>query len=81
MAQAIHPKLHKANIVCSCNNKFSLMIADQIEQFNVESCYLCHPAYTGKRREVELDAFKKFAQKYSKYSSNVTSSKIEDNKK
>lgn len=54
------------------------MIADKTPQFNVESCHKCHPAYTGKRREVELDAFKKFAQKYSKHSAALTSSKFED---
>mgnify|MGYP006449796645 FL=1 len=59
-------------VSCTCGNAFSLFTAYD-KPLNVESCIACHPAYTGKRREVELDAFKKFAKKYGRHSGMLTS--------
>ena len=37
----------------------------------VESCSSCHPAYTGKSRGVQLNAARKFFDKYKGYSSQI----------
>jgi large subunit ribosomal protein L31 len=78
MAQSIHPELHTVKVSCSCGHAFQ-MVCGAEKPLTVESCRMCHPAYTGKRREVELDAYKRFAAKYGNLggSSRLTSSKLQ----
>jgi large subunit ribosomal protein L31 len=78
MAQNIHPQLHMVKVSCSCGHVFQMTCGIEKDQ-TVESCRMCHPAYTGKRREVELDAYKRFAAKYGNLgtASRLTSSKLQ----
>jgi ribosomal protein L31 len=70
---AAHPKQHQVDVSCSsCSNSFSLSFVERVEgPMIVESCSFCHPAYTGKRRNVELNAARKFFDKYKSYSSHI----------
>lgn len=43
----IHPKYYPAaKVKCACGNQFT--VGSTSEHINVETCYHCHPFYTGK---------------------------------
>jgi large subunit ribosomal protein L31 len=69
----MQPTLHNINVSCTCGNKFKLTTTLE-NDFNVESCNKCHPAYTGQRRVAMTGAIDRFAKKYAAYSTNLTSS-------
>lgn len=51
MAQDIHPNLNPINVKCSgCGNTFQVHTTLKDAALDIEICYKCHPAYTGKRR-------------------------------
>ena len=71
-----HPKQHQITVTCSsCSSAYDLFFDTSVKgPLTVESCSSCHPAYTGKRRSVELNAARKFFDKYKNYSSQIGSS-------
>lgn len=76
-AQALaqnHPEQFVVKVSCSCGNKFVLMCSRPIKELNVEKCNVCHMAYTGQQRKVELKASQRFADKYKGQNSRFISS-------
>ncbi|MBT3292821.1 50S ribosomal protein L31 [Candidatus Peregrinibacteria bacterium] len=64
MKAGIHPKaVENAKTTCSsCNAVFE--IPSLIEEQTVESCRLCHPAYTGKQQtEVKGGRIERFRKR------------------
>lgn len=51
MAKEIHPKLAITRVKCSgCGNTFDIHSTISGDALDIEICFKCHPAYTGKRR-------------------------------
>ncbi|MGL4588677.1 MAG: 50S ribosomal protein L31 [Mycoplasmatales bacterium] len=61
MKKDIHLQYQTTKIVCSCGNEFEVQSTK--DKMNVESCNQCHPAYTGKSKNVSaagrVDKFNK----------------------
>lgn len=62
MKAKIHPKyFDKAQVECSCGNKFE--VGSTEKKLSVEVCSNCHPFYTGKQKLVDVagrvDRFKR----------------------
>lgn len=56
----IHPKYSTTTkVVCSCGNTFETgsVISGEIK---VESCFKCHPFYTGEKRILKTSSVDKF---------------------
>ncbi|MCP8352620.1 50S ribosomal protein L31 [Candidatus Synchoanobacter obligatus] len=69
MAREIHPNLSALSIKCSgCSNTFQLFTTMKQESMDVEVCYNCHPAYTGKRRASTTGRVEAFNNKYAGFS-------------
>jgi large subunit ribosomal protein L31 len=67
MQANIHPAYHQVNVTCSCGNKFTIQSASGSDSMTVDVCNKCHPAYTGKQRDVDAGGrLSKFKQRYSK---------------
>jgi len=70
MKTKIHPKYYEeATVSCACGNTFK--VGSTKAQINVETCYKCHPLFTGEERFVDtkgqVEKFKakqSFAQQY-----------------
>ena len=70
MKQNIHPKYYEqATVSCACGNTFT--VGSTKAQISVETCYKCHPLFTGEERFVDtkgqVEKFKakqSFAQNY-----------------
>jgi ribosomal protein L31 len=80
MQENSHPTLHTVQVTCTCGNKFDFCSAADKKTLNIESCNKCHPAYTGKRRSFELNASRRFAEKYKGHSAKLTSSLLNKEK-
>lgn len=79
MARNIHPNLSPISVKCSgCGNSFELQTTINSDALDIENCFQCSPAYTGKRRSNTAghgsDAFKKRFSGFDKLTG-VTSSK------
>lgn len=70
MKAKIHPKYYQEAVVtCACGHVFK--IGSTKAQISVETCYKCHPLFTGEERFVDTKgqvekfmAKQTFAQKY-----------------
>lgn len=64
MKNGIHPKVHQCKVTCvSCGNTFEII--DTKSELRVDTCYKCHPFYTGKQRFVQAAGrVDKFNKKY-----------------
>ena len=63
MKSGIHPKYHKATVVCNCGNEFET--GSTKESIRVEVCSQCHPFYTGQQKAATArGAIDKFNRRY-----------------
>ncbi len=51
MKTKIHPKYYQAQVTCACGNSFK--VGSTKEKIFVETCYKCHPLFTGEERFVD----------------------------
>ena len=51
MKNGIHPKYHRATVLCACGEKFA--VGSTREKIEVEICSKCHPFYTGTQRLID----------------------------
>jgi len=63
MKKEIHPAYNEINVACSCGNKMTIR-STLSEDKTVETCYACHPQYTGKKRELKAGRVEQFRSKY-----------------
>ena len=47
-----------------CDHEFTILSTLNQDKLLVETCNLCHPAYTGKKRKLAAGAVEKFTKKY-----------------
>lgn len=62
MKKDIHPQFYEdAQAICSCGNTFTT--GSTKKKISVETCYKCHPLYTGEQRYLDtkgnVDRFEK----------------------
>lgn len=67
MKKEIHPTYYpEAKIECACGNVIT--VGGTREKIEVESCSVCHPAYTGKQlsahRGSRIERFRKHMKKH-----------------
>lgn len=75
MAREIHPNLTPINIKCSgCGNTFQVCTTMKQDNLDIEVCFKCHEAYTGKRRTSTTGRVEAFNNKYAGFA-NFTNSK------
>ena len=80
MAKSIHPKLIPIDVKCSgCSNAFQVHTIMKQKMLDIEVCYNCHPAYTGKRRASTTGRVEAFNTKYAGFAS-LTNTKGQDSK-
>lgn len=65
MKKDTHPAFYQAQVICACGNEFK--VGTTIEgPIRVETCYQCHPFYTGKQKLVDtagrVDRFRQKAE-------------------
>lgn len=65
MKKDTHPTFYQAQVICACGNEFK--VGTTIEgPIRVETCYQCHPFYTGKQKLVDtagrVDRFRQKAE-------------------
>lgn len=52
MKSNIHPKYYEdARVICACGNTFT--VGSTKKEIHIETCYKCHPFYTGEHRYVD----------------------------
>jgi len=65
MKKDIHPKYEKAEVTCSCGEKFETR--STTAEIHVEICSKCHPFFTGTQKLVDtagrVDKFKEKMKK------------------
>ena len=71
MKKDTHPTFYQAQVICACGNTFT--VGTTIEgPIRVETCYSCHPFYTGKQKLVDtagrVDRFRQRADAAKKIS-------------
>lgn len=71
MKKDTHPTFYQAQVICACGNTFT--VGTTIEgPIRVETCYSCHPFYTGKQKLVDtagrVDKFRQRADAAKKIS-------------
>ncbi|HOA78967.1 MAG: 50S ribosomal protein L31 [Bacilli bacterium] len=66
MKKDIHPKYHKATIVCTtCGNAFET--GSVLKEIRVDTCSNCHPFFTGQQKfERAAGRVEKFRKRYGK---------------
>ena len=68
MRKKIHPQYGSAMITCACGNK--IKTASTVKNMRIEVCSMCHPAFTGKSKFVDVagrvDKFKVRQEKAAK---------------
>ncbi len=80
MAKSIHPELIAIDVKCSgCGNAFQVYTIMKQKMLDIEVCYNCHPAYTGKRRASTTGRVEAFNTKYAGFA-NLTNAKSQDSK-
>lgn len=63
MKKDIHPTYQTTKVTCSCGHEFE--VQSIMEKMLVDSCNQCHPAYTGKKKNVSAAGrVDKFNKKY-----------------
>lgn len=64
MKPGIHPEYKKVKAVCiTCGNEFE--IGTVLDEVRVDTCYKCHPFYTGKQKHtVAAGRIERFNKKY-----------------
>lgn len=63
MKDNTHPRYEGATVTCACGNKIET--GSTKGDFRVDVCSMCHPFYTGKKREVvAAGRVEKFNKKY-----------------
>ncbi len=83
MKKDIHPKYEKAQVTCSCGEKFETR--STMSEIHVEICSKCHPFFTGTQKLVDkagrVDKFKeKLAKAEEHRQKKVQSSKLKADK-
>ena len=63
MKKDIHPAYNEINITCSCGNKMTIR-STLSDDTHVETCFACHPQYTGKKRELKAGRVEQFRNRY-----------------
>lgn len=54
MKQKIHPQWYPQCLVsCSCGNSFQ--VGSTVAQISVNSCFKCHPLYTGEQKFIDTE--------------------------
>ena len=48
MKKNLHPDYKKCTVTCACGNTFE--VESTKSEMHVETCNLCHPAYTGAQK-------------------------------
>lgn len=80
MAKSIHPELSLIDVKCSgCSNTFQVHTVMKQKLLDIEVCYNCHPAYTGKRRASTTGRVEAFNTKYAGFA-NLTNVKSKESK-
>lgn len=66
MKQGIHPDYKKANVRCTtCGNEFES--GSVKESITVDTCYNCHPFYTGEQKFAQAAGrVEKFNKRYNR---------------
>ena len=64
MKADIHPPYHEVQVACSCGNKFTIHSTIQKDVLQLDTCYACHPQYTGKKREMKAGRVDRFNTKF-----------------
>jgi len=64
MKADIHPHYHEVQVTCSCGNKFTIHSTLEKEALGLDTCYACHPQYTGKKREMKAGRIDRFKTKF-----------------
>ncbi len=66
MKKGIHPQYYEdATVICACGNTFTVGSTKKV--IHVETCYKCHPFYTGAHRYIDTQGrVSKFQQKFKK---------------
>lgn len=64
MKSGIHPKFNKVTAVCiTCGNEFET--GSTSKELRVDTCYNCHPFYTGKQKHAAAAGrVERFNKKY-----------------
>ena len=63
MKQGIHPDYKEVEVKCACGNTFKT--GSTKDSLHVDTCYACHPYYTGKQKNVDVGGrVDKFNKKY-----------------
>lgn len=64
MKADIHPQYQEVQVACSCGNKFSIHSTLAKDVLQLDTCYACHPQYTGKKREMKAGRIDRFNTKF-----------------
>ena len=64
MKLGTHPEYQEVVATCRCGVKMTLTGTYKQIEFPVETCYQCHPAYTGKQPKHSAGSIDKFAGRF-----------------
>lgn len=53
MKQGIHPDYKETTVICGCGNTFKT--GSVKGELRVDVCSKCHPFFTGRQRDMQLD--------------------------
>jgi len=77
MKKDIHPKYEKAEVTCSCGEKFETR--STTAEIHVEICSKCHPFFTGTQKLVDtagrVDKFKEKMKKAEEHNKKIKNQK------
>lgn len=81
MKADIHPPFYQTSVTCACGNIFSIGTTIK-EGIRVETCYNCHPFYTGRQKLIDttgrVDRFRQRAEMAKKISAEKAAPKKVD---
>ena len=81
MAREIHPNLTPIKVKCSgCSNAFQVYTTMKQDSLDIEVCYRCHPAYTGRRRASTTGRVEAFNSKYAGFAKLTNTANQSDSK-
>ena len=64
MKADIHPQYHEVHVTCNCSNKFTIHSTLDKDALSLDTCFACHPQYTGKKREMKAGRVDRFNTKF-----------------
>ena len=62
----------EVTVSCRCGEKMKLYGTYKQMEFPVETCYKCHPAYTGQKLKHAAGSIDKFAARFDKFGLDVS---------